>query len=219
MRGKVRMLFLAILLVAMAGAAYADPIIPMVPGYTTTYEVNWAGVTPSKYTASMKITNDPTQTIDGKDWLTMQQFNWDGDGKTQTMLFYATDTALYIDGSASPHFQTGVASWTDEGGRDVTFSGIINNFITPAGNFDGVYVMKINDYDPNGDLYQILTEYWLPGVGFLGEDVPRSYGGSNLPRTTYITGSSASAVPVPPSLLLLGSGLVGLLGLRGFRNS
>jgi hypothetical protein len=37
MRGKVRMLFLAVFMVAMAGAAQADTIIPMVPGYTTTY--------------------------------------------------------------------------------------------------------------------------------------------------------------------------------------
>ena len=220
MRGKVRVVFLAVLMVAMAGAAQADTIIPMVPGYTTTYEVNWAG-SPSgtPYNASMQITGGPENPYsDGNQWWTLQFNNMDGGGgsDTSTSWVRATETAVYLNGSAAPHFQTGAASWTDEEGRNVTSSKKIDNFTTPGGlNFTDVYQIDIDDH--NG--YQTLTEYWKPGVGFLGEVVPRSYGDSHLSRTTYITAYSTSAVPVPPSLLLLGSGLVGLLGLRGFRRS
>ncbi len=105
MRSKVRVGFLAILMVAMAGAAQAE-IIPMVQGYTTSYEVNWAGVTPSKYNASMTITADPLKEFGGKQWLTMQQYNWDGDGKTQTMLMFATNQAVYVTDPNNPQYDS-----------------------------------------------------------------------------------------------------------------
>jgi hypothetical protein len=215
MVGKVRVVFLAIVMVAMAGAVQAE-IIPMVVGYNATYSVTWAG-SPSTnpYTASMQITGGP-QDIGEKQWWTLQFNNWDGNGVLETSLIRATEDAVYLNGSAIPHFQTGAPglSWTDEGGRSVRIAAVDDSFAT----FTGVYRLEIDDYS-DGTLYQTLKEYWKPGVGFLGEVVPRSYNGTDLFRTTYMTAYSTSAVPVPPSLLLLGSGLIGLLGFRRFRRS
>jgi hypothetical protein len=211
----VKVVFLAIVMAAMAGAAQAE-IIPMVVGYNATYNVTWEkSPSTNPYIASMQITGGP-QDIGGTQWWTLQFNNWDGDSATTITFVRATADAVYFADSANPHFKTGNVddTWTDEGERSVRIAAIDDSFAT----YTGVYRLEIDDYS-DGSLYQTLEEYWKPGVGFLGEVVPRSYNGSGHPRTTTMTDYSTSAVPVPPSLLLLGSGLIGLLGSGRFRRS
>lgn len=213
MAGKVKVLFLTLLIMSMAGAAQADSVFPMAVGYNATYNATWAGSsTTNPYTATMQITG--TETLkDGNTWWITEFYNWDGDGNTTTVDMRATETALYFGGSANPHLLIGPVNttWIDEASRNCMITDIINLNL-PAGSFDNVYVM-LQSYDLDTDHQS--TQYWKPGVGFLGEYTP-NYQGSGYSRTMELT---SYATPVPPGLVLLGSGLLGLLGFRKFRRN
>jgi hypothetical protein len=203
MLGKLKVVFLALVMVVLAGAAQADTVIPLVVGYNATYLGNWAGSPTNPFTATLTITG--TKTIDSTEWWIMQFNNWDGTvGDPQYMDIRADGKSVYINDSASPHVVMDVVGtiWQDEEGRNCK---IID--ITSYAGFDNVYKMW-QSYDL-AEGYQSF-EYWKPGVGFLGE-FTYNYQGSGYQETKTLT---AYATPVPPSLLLLGSGLLGLVALR-----
>jgi hypothetical protein len=159
----------------------------------------------------MEVTAGPNIGSDGNQWWTMEFNNWNGPGTSLSMTIRATDTDVYINESPNPHFEIGDIdhTWTDEDGR---LCGI--QAITSYGGFDNVYVMVQGWNETNPD-YQSF-QYWKPGVGLLYEYTP-NYLGLGSAETRTLT--SSAATPVPPSLLLLGSGLIGLLGLRRFGRS
>ena len=97
------------------------------------------------------------------------------------------------------------------GGRHSKIVNILSSYVTPAGTFDNVYEV-LQNYDLTYD--DQSTEYWKPGVGFLGE-YNNTYMTTGNPESMTLV--KYSATPVPPSLLLLGTGLVGLLGIRRFK--
>lgn len=211
MVGKMRVVvFLTLLVMSMAGAVQADTVIPLVVGYNATYISTWEGsTTTNPYTATLQITG--TETLaDTNTWWITKFYNWDGDGNTTTTDMRATATALYFGGSASPHVVIGDVGtqWVDEDGRNCK---IISITATYAG-YNNVYEM-LQSYDEDTDHQS--TSYWKPGVGFLGEITP-NYLGSSHPRTMVLT---SYATPLPPSLVLFGFGLVGLLGFRRLRRS
>jgi len=211
MVGKMRMVvFLTLLVMSMVGAVQADTVFPLQVGYTATYQGTWAG-TPSPYTATLQITG--TVSGDPQSFI-MEEYNWVGDGYTGTINVGANSTAFYMTGSESnPIFETGAGAgttWTTSDGRDAKIMDIVT-WTVPAGQFNNVYVVLL-DYDKSQG--QQTLSYWVPGVGLI-EQYDYIYQNQG-PRTLVLT---SYATPLPPSLVLFGSALAGLIGFRRLRRS
>jgi hypothetical protein len=202
MRGKVRILCLAILLVAMAGAAQADTIFPV--GST----LNYSATDGSKsWTSTLAINNDGT---------IMQMNNWDYDEYGPAPVELTSTTFSIDEGKGYQlYFTTLKNSWeitSDDGAKGTATLKGITDVTVSAGTFHNVYWVYYKTEDKNGGVHMNEDMYWLPGLGLI-KAVDRGY---NPTQTHELT---SYATPIPPGVLLLGSGLVGLLGLRGFRRS
>lgn len=100
--------------------------------------------------------------------------------------------------------------WAADQYGSIFLNGIATGISLVDGNWDG------NNYP---DLHSFtISSGFLPGINTLTFRVDLPDGGDGLlVRDTSVT---ANAVPVPPALLLFGSGLIGLAGLgRRFRKS
>lgn len=83
-----------------------------------------------------------------------------------------------------------------------------NQFVV---QWDGKTIFDITDVG-----YQVYTQYNFTEVAS-GTSTNLTFGFQHTPVFWYFDDISVNAVPVPPAAWLLGSGLLGLIGLRRFR--
>jgi hypothetical protein len=205
MRGKVKMVFLALVMVALAGAAQADSLIFPV-GWTLNYSAQEVGG--DSWTSTLSFIN-PT---------TMKMINWDSPVQNVSATVQLTSDTFSLDEGQGlqPYFKLLAegANWTFTGddGYTVTATvkGIINGFTVPAGTFNNVYWVYYKSEDEYGGVHMNEDFYWKPGLGLIKTV---DYGMN--PVTTHTLTSYAT--PIPPGFLLLGSGLMGLAFMRRFR--
>lgn len=207
MHYKAKVFFLALLLLALAGAAQAETIFPV--GWTFTYDAAQAGK-PS-WTSTVTFTS-ATQ---------MQLTNWDASeqGTIYPSIELTKDTFSIDQGQGlQPQFklleegQTWTFTADDGSTGTATVQAILNDFEVPAGKFDNVYQVYYVSYmgDNYNDKHMDQYMYWKPRLGLLKVEDR----GLN-PVTTHTL--TAYATPLPAGVWLLGSGLLGLAALRRFR--
>ena len=197
MHGKVKVFFLALLMVALAGAAQAEMIFPV--GYTLTYSAQAGG---SSWTSTLSFTSTTT----------LQMISWDSPSQTVSAPVELTVDTFFLDQGQNlqPFFRLLPEgnSWTFTGDNSLTVTAtvvdIIDSFTVEAGTFNNVYKVHYESTTMNEDFY------WLPGLGLLKAV---DYGKD----PDHIHTLTSYATPIPPSVLLLGSGLMGLAVLRRFR--
>jgi hypothetical protein len=197
MIGKVRVLFLVLLLLSVAAVAQAAPLFPFTPGYTATYFCSQGANT---WTAKLQVTG--TTNLDGYQWWITNLINW-GDEGSASLYFRVTDSALFIYGyTGGPQFQTGPpnTSWTytDPNGPATATIVPITSVTVPAGTFSNVY--EVHYVIPNNtqDEYQ----YWKPGVGLI-KDVDYSGEYATNPQTRVLASLTPRAKTAALQFLLL----------------
>jgi hypothetical protein len=192
MRGTVRVVFLAVLMVAMAGAAQADTMIfPFTVGYTANYSAT-DGTT--SWTSTISIISPGTMQLD----------NWDGPGQSGTMDVQLTSDTFSLDEGPGlqPYFKqlSQGQSWTFTGDTGLETTATVQNITSN--------VYKVYYHSTSQNQYM----YWQPGVGLIrSEDFGMD--------PAHIHQMTSYATPIPPGFWLLGSGLLGLAGWRRLRKS
>lgn len=206
MHYKAKVFFLALLLLAAAGAAQAETIFPV--GWTLTYygtdgDIPWE--------STLSFTSEEN----------LQMFNWENNGRTLDVPVKFENNTFYItqgNFDLQPFFTPGNVgySWgftADDGSTGTaTVQAILNDFEVPAGKFDNVYQVYYVSYmgDNYNDKHMDQYMYWKPRLGLLKVEDR----GLN-PVTTHTL--TAYATPLLAGVWLLGSGLLGLAALRRFR--
>lgn len=208
MFGRLKVFLLALLVLALAGAARAETIFPV--GATYTY-------------AASDGTNKWTSTITFTSSTTMEMTDWDGpDQEPVTVPISLTKDSFYIyyfiNGNYvqqllfSQQFPVNY-TWNftaDDGSSGTaTVVAILDSFTVQAGTFSNVYQVAYLSTEGD-DIHMKETMYWKPGVGLLQAN---DY---MYPHFHQLT-SYAAPVPLPPGLVLFGTGLVSLAVWRRFR--
>lgn len=204
MFGRGKVFLLALLVLALAGAARAETIFPV--GSTYTYA---ASAGSSSWTSTITFTSSTTMVMTGWDYQDQGTFS-------VTINLTDKDFILYHDYGSQLLFSQPLAvgaTWeftADDGSQGTaTVVEIRDSFTVPAGTFNNVYEVKYLS-KVGDDIHMNETMYWLPGVGLLQAD------DNMYPHSHQLTAYS-SPVPLPTGLLLFGSGLVSLAVWRRFR--
>lgn len=206
MHYKAKVFFLALLLLALAGAAQAETIFPVVSTFTydaQAGDASWTSTVTFTSTATMKLMNwnSPSEgEVTVPVSLTAYEF-YINEGQGLQLYFTTQKTSWDFtadDGSS------GTATVQSIGPLDLTVNG-------QSVTYDEVYKVyyATNDYSDT-PLNMDADFYWKPGLGLLKvEDRGLD------PDTTHTL--TAYATPLPAGVWLLGSGLLGLAALRRFR--
>jgi hypothetical protein len=166
MTGKLRGIFLVLVVLSVAATAQASPFFPFARGYTATYSGSQGGQT---WTAKLQFTGSTY--LDGYQWWNMNLVNWNGDGTTRLRYARGTETAVYsYDSSGGPDFQTGPIgyqwTYTDHQGNLQTVTIVdITSVTVPAGTFQDVY--EFHTYHPGPEWGHDEYMYWKPGIGLI----------------------------------------------------
>jgi hypothetical protein len=199
MTGKLKIIFLTLLVLSVAAAAQASPLFPFALGYTATYSCSQATNT---WTAKLQVAG--TTNLDGYQWWIVNMININGDGKVKSKDLRVTENALYAyDESGGPHFQTGPVNsqwtYTDQNGLQTATIVDITSVTVPAGTFNNVYIVYYLNPDPAYDHHEY--QYWKPGVGLI-KDVDYSEGYATNPLTLELDSFTLGAKTASLELLL-----------------
>ncbi|MCK9376877.1 MAG: hypothetical protein M0P73_12075 [Syntrophobacterales bacterium] len=222
MTGKVKVLFLVLTAMFMATAAPAyAALFPINSGWSASYNAGDSADQPNLWSSLMKASGEPTL-IDGTAFYYVYQSNWESPGAINQFWLGSTDTALFrsTDGLAIDRtvFETGEVghSWSYTKPDGTTTSTIMSptwGYTVSDSYHQDAYLVKSVTALSDGNYSPPWYEVWLSGVGLLGD---LDYWTDNAPVYHQLVGYQVDppAVPVPPSLALLASGLVCLVGWR-----
>lgn len=221
---KLKVIFLSLLMMVVAGAARADMLFPISSTWSAIYN-SWAGTTPPNFwtwTYSMTASG-PAQPFNGIDFFQVAAFNYGNSGETNNFYIGSSDTAVYVSDLTImfPFFEIGNVghSWQHTFPGDTTPTTytilatsypytILSSGIT---NYDA-YLVKETYVGKATGSSTFMYHVWLPGVGEIADF---DFGAVFPPQYDILNGYSVPLpVPVPPSLVLLASGLVCLVGWR-----
>ena len=186
----MRRLMVLVALVSMsvsnaAVAHAASQVFPFAEQYDASYTVTQGSNT---WTAAIQFAG--TASLQGEQWFTMEQTNWNGDGSNLSMDVRDTgpaakapdtpNTFYYYDatqlGATDPYsvplFKKGSKgttwTYTDTQGNTVTaLIQSVGNLKVPAGNYSGVYQVLYTD--GAAPVHVNKTTWWAPGVGLIQE--------------------------------------------------
>lgn len=205
MCGKLRTAFLAILLLALAGAAQAETIFPV--GWTLTYAATQGT---SSWVSELTFTSATTLKLN----------NWESaTPKVDEAPVILTDTALSINEGHGYQLyfdktKTVGVPWdfTSDDGSTGTATLLEKKASYTWGDqtFNDVYKVYYATFGQDGHQHMDENFYWQPGLGLLRNE---DYGKD--PDSFHTL--TAYATPIPPGVLLFGSGLLGLAVLRRVR--
>ncbi|MEJ5330382.1 MAG: hypothetical protein WHT07_09525 [Desulfobaccales bacterium] len=202
MFSRVKVFLLALLVLALAGTARAATIFPL---GTYTYAASagtdtWPSTITFTSPSSMVMTDWDSQyqgTIDVTIEMTATTFSMNQGYGLQIFFqpLAVEQTWDFIADDGSSGTATVVKIW--------------DSFTVQAGTFNNVYEVEYQSIGTGG-IHMQETMYWKPGVGLLQAD-------DYMYPHHHQLASYAAPVPLPPGLLLFGTGLAGLAVWRRFR--
>ncbi len=213
---KKLMVFVALVSMSLsmtATAHAAASVFPFADQYDASYLATQGSTT---WTPNIAFTGSTT--LQGKQWLAMEQINWNGDGSNpsqdvrvtgpnaktpdtaNTLYYYDSTQASAADPYSIPLFEEGNvgATWTytDTNHNNVTaLIQSIGSVTVPAGIYQGAYKVLYTDANPPVNVNR--TMWWKPGVGLIQET-------DNIPPTVSTTPITWQLTSHPFAELLVG---------------
>jgi hypothetical protein len=223
-RISVILFMLFALLLATGSNAHASPILPLQTGLWYEYQSHDSAVPPDEWV--MRTEFQDKVTIEGKEYFKAQQWGYDDPTSYAELYLRCDDTAVYVyDTRLNVEvitFMLGTTigtTWTYPkklpdgtlGETHILIKDILSAYTVPYGTFSNVYLLE-SYFDPDGPAPNspYLYNYFVAGVGLIKME---EYWADFNPPIVHAL-ADMGVVPLPPSLVLLGSGLLGLLALR-----
>ena len=204
-------------------STFAALLMPLDVNDVYIYDKHDSAIPPNEWT--MLVQGLERVDIGGQQYVKVAMWNESGIGDYEESIFRSTETAVYTDdGSMGWQIAPIGTTWSFPSFRDSEGSGsIVNEIISiesvtvPYGTFNNAYVQRVY-FDPD-DPYLPNTAYWyeylVQGVGLI-KQVDYTWP-TNVPRIQELV--QITSVPIPATVWLFGSGLIGLIGIARRKKS